>query len=210
MTYEDIRGIPYRGWKQAFLRHLVWSQACGMRSGSPNWDDNGLNVIGIRNNPLTSFYVKDRDDWNDYLILVFCGTHILRCTTDPAVVNVNPEGIAHLNEGCWDSYVRGYHRGNTRRALVQSKRSVVVTRTDANGRVLTEQRGFFGINIHNAAGFTRPSAGCTVIMPKKKLGILHDENYHRFREILDMVPSRDSRTYCLMNMDQLTTYLEAI
>jgi hypothetical protein len=118
---------------------------------------------------------------------------------------VNPRGIAHLNEGCWDAYVRGCHKSRRRRALVQRTNVVRVTRTDRKGNVLVHDWGYFGINIHNAAGLRRPSAGCTVLKPDRGF-LMRDANYRRFAALLHAAPDRPSRTYCLMNREQLAGY----
>ncbi|MAT39251.1 MAG: hypothetical protein CL946_06580 [Ectothiorhodospiraceae bacterium] len=209
MTLERISALSPADWYDAFTKHLYWSQNNNRISGNPAWDAEGLNVIGIRCNPLEDFFMPTRtgkEEWNDALVLIE-GTRIevFACTTDPAVVRVNPIGIAHLNEGCWDSYVRGNHRSAWRKALVQRKGPVRVTRTDSRGNVKMHEWGYFGINVHNAMSWRKPSAGCTVIKPDRIMG-LKDKAYIRFRDMLMNAPSRNSRTYALMNRTQLRGY----
>ncbi len=194
-------------WRDLFSKHLDWAKQNKRVSGAPKWDEGGLNAIGVRMNPINRFYVKDKEAWNDYLVLILDETRTLfNCTVDPAVVHENPKGIAHLLEGCWDSYVRGFHKSKNRRALVQRTNPVRVVRTDGKGKILMEDWGYFGINIHNASGVLRPSAGCTVIQPKGGF-MIEDENYRRMRDIINAAPDRPSRTYCLMNHTQLADYM---
>lgn len=197
-------------WREIFQKHLTWALSQPVRnSGTPRWD-NGLAIIGIRMNSTTENYVRGKHDFNDYLVLVHGGVvTVFQCTTDPADTNENPLGDAHLLEGCWDAYVRGYHKTQDRRALVQRTNPVVVTRTNSKGQVTKQfDRGYFGINIHNAAGWGKPSAGCTVLMPTGGL-MQRDTNYLRFRDILNAAPDVPSRTYCLMNVKQLEAYTGA-
>jgi len=188
------------------LSHLIWAKDAKHTSGVPHWDSTGLNVIGIRMNPITGFYVKGKGDWNDHLYLVQ-GTMVVHfaCTVDPAVVIENKKGIAHLDEGCWDAYIKGSHKTAGRLALVQRANPVRVTRTNAKGAITMSEWGMFGINIHNAAGLFRPSAGCTVIQPKRGFMAM-DENYKVFKNLLLEAPDRPSRTYFLLNHDQLKSY----
>jgi len=208
MSTSALRTLSRADWYDIFTKHLYWSRNNNRISGAPRWDETGLNVIGIRMNPIEEFFVpaNAEESWNDYLVLITPDTIVtLPCTTDPAVVKVNPRGIAHLNEGCWDAYVRGAHRAAWRKALVQRKAPVRVTRTDSRGNVLMHEWGYFGINIHNAMSWTKPSAGCTVIKPDRVFG-LKDKNYSTFRRMLIDAPSRDSRTYTLINLEQLKGY----
>jgi hypothetical protein len=203
---SSIAHMSAADFYDAFAKHLHWSRANNRISGTPQWDASGLNIIAVRMNALECFYIKGREDWNDHLFLIQGDTvHHIACTVDPAKVRVNPRGIAHLNEGCWDAYVRGYHKSRKRRALVQRTNPVRVTRTDNIGNVQMHEWGFFGINIHNAAGLKRPSAGCTVLKPERGF-MLRDANYRRFAQILNAAPDRPSRTYCLMNAQQCTAY----
>lgn len=213
---QSMYDMTASDWQRAFTQHLWWAQHNKRFSGNPNWNTEGLNVLGIRMNSINSFYVRGREDWNDFLILVdYTGSTnadrhvgavcILPCTVDPAVVNVNPKGIAHLSEGCWDSYIRGKHKG--RKALIQRTNPVRVTRTDNTGKVLMHEWGYFGINIHNAQAWNRPSAGCTVIKPDRKLfGLANDRNYQVFAGIVYRSQSVDSRTYTLMSINQFRSY----
>ncbi len=203
-----LADISANDWRAFFHKHLEWARTNNRIAGKPHWDTYGLNVIGIRMNPIEDFYVKG--GWNDFLILVQgANVTVFPCTIDPARVKVNPRGVAHLNEGCWDSYVRGYHRaatyGRKRRALVQTKNPVRITRTDYESNVLLHEWGFFGINIHNAAGLRRPSAGCTVIKPLRGF-MLRDRAYRRFAAELNAAPDVPSRTYCLMNSVQAQNF----
>lgn len=195
-----------KAWRAIFETHLNWANSARRVQGMPAWDHDGLNVIGIRCNPITGFYVKDKEDFNDWLVLVQGQrVEVFACTTDPAHVNVNPAGVAHLCEGVWASYIRGTHKAPWRTALVQSKAPVRIVRTDQRGNILRQETGYFGINIHNAAGWNKPSAGCTVLKPEKVLGML-DKNFQRFAMMVKAAPDRPVRSYCLINAEQLRGY----
>jgi hypothetical protein len=213
MMRASVHRLTMMDWRDVFTQHLRWSEKTGRTSGSPQWDPDGLNVIGVRMNPVTSFYVRGKQDWNDFLVLVDTReiavrenrtVTVLRATVDPADVRENPKGIAHLAEGCWDAYVRGRHKAPWRMALVQRTAPVLVIRTTPQGKVTVHERGYFGINIHNAMGLGKPSAGCTVIMPEK-IG-MRDRNWLRFRDILAEAPDRPSRTYCLVSHEHMQQY----
>lgn len=203
-----ITDIPIDMWKRAAEKHIYEMRRAQQFTGNPVWDAEGLNIIGVRMNPVEHFYVKGKEDFNDWLILILRDRiEVFACTTDPAHVNVNPAGVAHLLAGAWDSYERGYHKQDrNRRALVQTRGAVRIIRTDQQGKVLKSESGYFGINIHNAAGWGKPSAGCTVIRPERGL-MLQDKAYLRFREIIELAPGRDSRAYLLMEKPQLESYL---
>jgi len=203
---RDIYTITAAEWEDVFRKHLHCSKQTRMYAGDPKWDAEGLNVLGVRMNPIEEFYLRGIHGWNDWLVFVMKDVvELFRCTTDPAVVHENPKGIAHLSEGVWESYARGTHKAPWRTALVQSKAPVHVVRTRDNGRITMSERGYFGINIHNAAGWNKPSAGCTVIMPDKVLGV-YDKNFHRFKDMLKAAPDRPARTYCLLNAGQMAAY----
>jgi hypothetical protein len=162
-------------------------------------------------NPFTDFYVRGKSDFNDYLIMCWRdaqGEHVrvFACTTDPAHTNENPKGVAHLAEGCWNSYVRGTHKATWRTALVQSAGPVMVYRTDHQGKILCTDRGYFGINVHNAAGFGKPSAGCTVLMPAGRILGMGDKNFAEYKAILKAAPDRPSRTYTLVSARRMAQY----
>lgn len=204
-----IRELKYEDWKKVFAHQLAWAKQTPAErmSGEPYWDDHGLNVLAVRMNANTDFYLRGKDDFNDFLIFAQDGkVTVFECTTDPAHTNENPKGVAHLAEGCWDAYVRGSHKSPWRTALVQRKAPVVVYRTDHQGRIKMMDRGYFGINVHNAAGFGKPSAGCTVLKPHARILGMGDRNFKVFRKMLKAAPDRDSRTYTLINHRQMANY----
>lgn len=202
----DINGLTHQDWRDIVAKHLYWSKQANRFHGDPKWDEGGLQIIGVRMNAIENFYVRGKEAFNDFLVLILNQkVHVFACTTDPAHVDVNPRGVAHLCEGSWDSYVRGAHKAPWRRALVQRAGPVRVVRTNQAGKVLMQETGYFGINIHNAAGFNKPSAGCTVLKPAGVLGV-GDRNFKEFKETLQSAPDRKSRTYFLMNRSQLESY----
>lgn len=75
---------------------------------------------------------------------------------------MNPQGCAKLKTGLWH-YQLGEH--HSKRALVQAD-EVTVYRLNKHGKVVGEENGYFGINVHSGGPeylVGRYSAGCQVI-----------------------------------------------
>lgn len=93
-----------------------------------------------------------------------------RASTDPGrrylKSPINPHGCASLKAGLW-WYKKGHHRGHE--AFIQNDK-VTIDRLDASEKIVGEESGFFGINIHS--GGPEPevgswSAGCQVIQSRE-------------------------------------------
>jgi hypothetical protein len=217
--YSKIKKLGYSDWKKVFNKHLAWSKENKRTIGKPVWreEDMTLNVIGIRCNSETDFnYGK----YNDYLILVLNKSSddftkvIMEVTVDPCR---NNDGIAHLRQGMWNSYVVRPHKwayrnfphiGRQQRwAICQDKDQVEIVRTDGNGSVIKSVRGFFGINIHDTGGYKDSSLGCTVIKSDESYEDLYLPCIYDIDED-DYVPSNHTNlTYCLINEQQFGKYV---
>jgi len=222
-VWDKIKDLKYSDWKNIFNKHLDYCKTKNRVSGSPKWhDDEGtLNVIGIRCNDERDF---NFGKYNDYLVMIMnrpndeFRMNILKVTVDPGIPNQPGEkNRAHLCQGVWNSYVVRPHRWKSRTfpkigfqprwALCQDKDEVEVVRTDSTGKVVGNERGQFGINIHDTGGFRDSSIGCTVVQDDNDyvdtyLPYIYDVDAN------DYVPSNhNDLTYCLINQNKLEEYL---
>jgi hypothetical protein len=196
-------------------------------SGNPQMPDksNSIVIFGFRCNREPDF---NKGKWNDTLVVFksFNTTNpssdaitewrrvVMACTTDPYQ---DRYGIAHLRQGCWNSYVIRPHRWQKttysscshllpslmpRYAFCQDADMVEILRTDGRGNKLSEHWGYFGINIHESSGDT--SLGCTI--PKDRcewvnkvlIGMMYDVHTKKIN-----VRNKTDITYCLVNYDKL-------
>lgn len=222
---SDIRNILdnfiYYDYRKLFNTHLLWAKENNRVTGDPKWFDEPftLNVIGIRCNSEADF---NFGKYNDFLILILnkpddrYDQAIIPVTVDP---NRNKDGIAHLRQGVWNSYVIRPHKWESRTfsevgtiyrwAICQDKDVVEVIRTDGKGNIIKADRGMFGINIHDSGGYYDSSLGCTVIK--------NDNHYLKLflpyiydLKLKKKVPlNYDNLTYCLINHVNFEKYLES-
>jgi len=214
ITFESLKELRLNEWEAIFQQHLKWSIANKRTAGIPQWwnQDGALNIIGVRFNTETGF---NNGKYDDFLMLDLEGDSVayLEVTTDP---KTNKFGIAHLRQGCWNSYTIRPHRWESayypglgtipRWAICQDKDEVEIVRTDGKGNIVEIERGFFGINIHESKGDT--SLGCTI--PKNQqswldlvLPMLYDLKAKK------RVPTNwKNLTYTLINHNQLKDYLK--
>lgn len=220
--YKEIQNLTYSDWKRIFNLHLAWGRKNNRISGKPIWRDEEktINVIGIRCNSETDFnYGK----YNDYLVLILNKTKedytkvIMEVTIDPCV---NKDGIAHLRQGVWNSYVVRPHKWEHRNfpnigrqyrwAICQDKNEVEIVRTNGNGKIIRAVRGYFGINIHDSGGFKDSSLGCTVIKNDKSYIDLFLPCIYNIKS-KNYVPSNHTNlAYCLINKKQFEQYLSKL
>jgi hypothetical protein len=216
---RKIKNLNYFEWKDIFENHLVWSRQNSRVAGNPRWREENLtlNVIGIRCNCEKDF---NFGKYNDYLILIFNKSNddftkvVLQVTVDPCR---NKDGIAHLRQGMWNSYVIRPHRWAKRNfprigkqyrwAICQDKDVVEILRTDGKRNIIKSVRGFFGINIHDGGGYKDPSLGCTVIKNDDSyVNLFLPCIYNTYsKEIIPL--NKNDITYCLINRQQFETYL---
>jgi hypothetical protein len=220
---EQIRTIlndlSYGQLKTLFAKHLLWSKENNRIAGLPKWwDEPGtINIIGIRSNTEADF---NFGKYNDFLIVLINKTLdrynqvLMPVTVDP---NRTKDGIAHLRQGVWNSYVVRPHKWASRTfpaigtiqrwAVCQDLNVVEVCRTDGKGKIKLTETGHFGINIHDNGGYVDSSIACTVIQKdsdylEKFLPMLYDLDTEK------KVPvNHNNLTYCLINHVQLEAYL---
>lgn len=167
--------------------------------------DYNLNITGIRykrkNNKLTDkfddvLYLDYKVDgkWvhKEYPITTLYGSYY-------GLIKLgNKKGTAILKPGRW-KYKIGYHAG--KKALVQAEPFEVLRDNTLDGTYnpTTENKGYFGINIHRAGVFSKIvynwSAGCQVFQKTKD-----------FLEFLDIVEKSmeiygDTVTYTLIEVE---------
>lgn len=174
-------------------------------SGNPTFptEPNTITAIGIRNNEEISFNdeLTDNDDLIVYENTSSGEVRLWRfpCTTDPKSRKVFK--IAHSIKGVWDCFVVGNHRHQPgRTALRQDANSIVVARTDKNGKIVKVEKGYFGLNVHNKNGFFNSSLGCTILES--------DINYdQKFKPILKRVKDQKSITYIITDRVDVSAVL---
>lgn len=221
--FEILQSLTYSEIKTIFEKHLLWAGANHRMSGEPKWFDapGTLNVIGIRCNSESDF---NFGKYNDYLLLIFnkeddnFERSILVVTVDP---NRNKNGIAHLRQGVWNSYVVGVHHFDAKRvfpkigeqlrwALRQDKDEVEIVRTDSKGNVTGSERGYPKTNIHDNGGFADSSLGCTVI----KSDEAYVDNFLPYLVNVDKgtmaCKNHKDLTYCLINYSRLEKYVDEL
>lgn len=218
---EILRNLSYSDLKNLFEKHLDWAKTNNRVSGTPKWfdEENTINLIGIRCNTEVEF---NFGKYNDFLMVIFnkpgdtYDYQLLEVTVDPFR---NKEGIAHLRQGVWDSYVVRPHKWATRYftalkktidrwACCQDQNKVEIVRTDGKGNIIKTERGFFGINIHDNGGYNDSSLGCTIL--KNDTDYL--ERYLPYIYDIDSnkkVPvNAGNISYCLINHSQFEKYME--
>jgi len=219
MNIETLKDLKYSKLQSIFEKHLEWSKNNKRTIGKPRWrvEDMTLNVIGVRCNSESDF---NFGKYNDYLILVLNKSSedftkvVMTVTVDP---NRNKDGIAHLRQGVWNSYVVRPHRWAYRNfpkngrqyrwAICQDKNEVEIVRTDGNGGIIRSVRGFFGINIHDTGGYSDSSLGCTVIKSDSSYENLFLPCIYDIKGKEYVPANRNDITYCLINEQQFLKYL---
>lgn len=217
---EILSGLTYGQIKTLFAKHLLWSKENNRIAGKPEWfnQPGTLNIIGIRCNREPDF---NFGKYNDFLILILNKTNesydqvIIPVTVDP---NRTKEGIAHLRQGVWNSYLIRPHRWAKRTipgigtidrwAICQDKNLVEIVRTNGKGSVIKSVRGNFGINIHDSGGYTDSSLGCTVIQSDNHYLNLFLPKVYDLKAKKKVPVNHDNLTYCLINHSQLEAYLK--
>lgn len=193
--------------KNVFNEYKFLCQKNSRIVGKPEWREGygEINVIGVRNNPEISFNDSVNTFYNDLLIIIqYLGNSeniYLYCTTmDPRGKSNN---IAHLLEGIYGSYtaLRPHKFVPGRTALVQDRDSVLIARTNKEGKVksIKPEYGFFGINIHDSGGYKNSSMGCTVLEPDSK-----DNNFQftkSFKPLITNITNKSSVDYCVINFE---------
>jgi len=166
-------------------------------------DEMSVNVMGIRNNQEIAF--NDDQYCNDLLVIeqtqgISHLFYVFKVTMDP---KAKRNKIAHLLEGVYASYKVRPHRWQPgRTAICQGPNDVLVGRTDITGKIIKtykKQKGIFGINIHDAAGYRNSSLGCTVLEPDSKENDWHWKNH--FKSLVKSISNKDLIDYVVINKD---------
>lgn len=217
-VYSILSSAKYTDLKAIAEKHIEWAKANERFRGEPVWHDEPgtLNIIGVRCNTEADF---NFGKYNDYLILVLNKENdeytsaIINVTVDPATTK---NGIAHLRQGAWNSYVVRPHRWARRRfgkfgeinrwACCQDLHTVEIVRTDGKGKIISTERGMYGINIHDNGGYRDSSLGCTVIQSDESyLNIFLPMIYNLSKSKPEPVNFKNL-TYLLINHSQIEKY----
>ena len=219
---EILTGLSYDDIKAIFGKHLDWSVENNRVSGKPRWWDkpNSLNVISIRCNTETDF---NFGKYNDLALIIYNtpdGSYIrevIEVTVDPCR---NKDGIAHLRQGMWNSYIIGVHGisgptggeesfpgiGKQKRWCLRQNGEVEIVRTNGKGVIIKTERGNFYIDFHDSAGYKDSSLACTIVH------LIKDYLSQFFPYLFDIktgnrVPeNKDDITYCLINQINFEQY----
>jgi hypothetical protein len=185
--------------------YLTYAKDRGRVIGEPKLrlNEKEINVMGIRNNEEISF--NDSDNfYNDLLVIeqTIAQSHvfyIFKVTMDP---KSKKNKIAHLLEGVYASYtaLRPHKWVPGRTAIVQDRDKVLVARTDSTGEIIKEfkaQKGLFGINIHDSAGYINTSLGCTILERDLKENKFHWKEH--FKPLIQEISNKEEIDYVVIN-----------
>jgi hypothetical protein len=190
---------------EVWRKYLIIAQNRNRVIGKPflHLDDMSVNVMGIRNNQEIAF--NDEQYCNDLLIIEQTQNkahlfYVFKVTMDP---KAKRSKIAHLLEGVFASYKVRPHRWQPgRTAICQGPNDVLIARTDTDGNIIktySKQKGIFGINIHNAAGYRNSSLGCTVLEPDSEKNDWHWKNH--FKLLVKSISNKELIDYVVINKD---------
>jgi hypothetical protein len=190
---------------QVWRNYLNLAKDRGRVIGEPKLrlGDKEINVMGIRNNEEIAFNDKDTF-YNDLLVIEQTERqahlfYIFKVTMDPRGRLFK---VSHLLEQVAASYtaLRPHKYVPGRTALVQDRDNVIVARTDTKGNVITdykEHKGFFGINVHDSAGYLNSSIGCTVLEPESED---NDNQFKKhFKPLIESITNKEAVDYAVIN-----------
>lgn len=147
----------------AQLRDLVPELARGAYHGAPA-------LVGIRGFMPMGQPGNDRGVYDDAIILT-CGgcwyIHAFNANTDPRQLGLNPtidKPYAQLMPGRY-TFAPGLHPLRDGTPALRQHGPVKVLRDLGDGHPVTEEEGYFGINIHRGGRWTVGSDGCQTIHP---------------------------------------------
>lgn len=194
-------------FNQIWRDYLKLARDRGRVIGEPKFrvGDKEINVMGIRNNPEISFN-DDKNFYNDILVIeqIDKGAslfYVFKVTMDP---KSKKEKISHLLEGVYASYnaLRPHKYVPGRTAIVQDRGPVIVARTDSSGKIIQgykEQKGLFGINIHDSGGYLNSSMGCTVLEGDS---VSNDSQFkNHFKPLILDISNKQEIDYMVINKD---------
>lgn len=124
-------------------------------------------LLGIRGYENKDAFKAPNNIYDDAIVSCIDGcVKVFTASVDPGKYYIdhplNPQGCARLKCGFYHYQIGEHH---ARKALVQSS-EVLIERLDKHGKRVSDESGFFGINIHSGGAeylVGRYSAGCQVI-----------------------------------------------
>ena len=179
LYFEDLRYNQYKFLFEKYVAELKHTEY--LRNESIAWSDaeGTINVFVIRCNDM--YITNDIQRNNDWLVVIenrpedSFRRYIFKCTADP---KYRRNKIANLVEQIYYGNVRNHRWIPGRDAICQDNNEIYVRRYE-NGEWF-EEKGHFGINIHNSAGFFNTSLGCVVLASE-------DSYLNEFRPLLRRV-----------------------
>lgn len=180
IPYTDIPADKYRELFDKYIASLPKEYQHGVK-----WNEDGINVIIKRNNPVETFNDEIRN--NDDLIIIenkpaTYTKYLFNVTADPKTRRF---GIATLLPQAYYGNVRN-HRGILGRpAICQDNCPVWIKRY--GGKV---EHGHFGIHIHDNGGFFNSSLGCTVLSSAESF-------INEFKPLLKRIKGKTISVICI-------------
>lgn len=164
-----------------------------------NDEDNSINIFIIRMNNIG--IMNDQKRNNDFLIMIHNATdgiykYVFEVTADP---KTKKTGIASIIPQVYIGNIRNHKWIFGRTAVCQDNHPVWVWRWGLN----KEEKGFFGINIHDNGGFFNSSLGCTIFADNKA----YKEN---FKKILDEVKNTEFKNNIPVAVFQEKDFIECM
>jgi len=204
---KDLKFFTSISFHQIWRDYLTLARDRGRVIGEPKLrlGDKEINVMGIRNNPEIGFNDKD-SFYNDILVIEQTEKeahlfYVFKVTMDP---KSRLPKISHLLEQVAASYtaLRPHKYVPGRTAIVQDRDNVIVARTDSTGVIINdykEQKGLFGINIHDSGGYLNSSMGCTVLEGDSNE---NDNQFKKhFKPLIESSSNKEEIDYMVINKD---------
>lgn len=185
MNKQILFDLSYQQLKDLFNDYLVYLSKFKTKYHNPNvkWrdDDGTINVIVIRCNDL--YVTNDMVRNNDYLCVIHntgdsYEQFVFNVTADP---KTRKNRIANLCSQSYIGNIRNHRWIPNRLAICQDNDAIWVRRYENNKWF--EENGYFGINIHNSAGFFNSSLGCVILSSE-------DSYINSFRPLLKKVQGK--------------------
>ena len=176
---ENLRYDDYKNIFEKYLAALDDTQWLLSKKAKWQTDEGSINVIAIRCNEI--YITNDIKRNNDWLIVIEnrpddnFRRYIFSCTTDPKYRTTE---IANVCEQIYLGNIRNHRLQSNREAICQDNCDVWVRRY-INGQWM-EEKGKFGINIHNPQGARNSSLGCIILSSD-------DDYINEFRPLLRRV-----------------------
>ena len=182
--FEDLKYSEYKNIFKKYLSDLKGTK--WLRDKDIKWIDNEgtINVIVIRCNDY--YITNDMKRNNDWMIVIEnrpddnFRRYVFNCTADP---KSKKRHRANLCEQIYFGNIRNHRNIAGRDAICQDFCEVYVRRYE--GGSWFEEKGHFGINIHNPGNNYNSSLGCVIISTD-------DDYFSEFRPLLRRVERRNN------------------